>query len=90
MLRFFPSLREETFGPVAQNQSPTNRKDSSGFFHSATVYNTVELLIEAKITAKMNELSAAVSADDAEMAKKTADEIVILVADRKNKCKALK
>ncbi len=47
-------------------------------------------LIEAKITAKIDELSAAVSADDAEKAKGIADEIVILVADRKNKCKALK
>ena len=47
-------------------------------------------VIEAKITEKVDEFSSAVGADDAEKAKALADEIVILVADRNKKCKALK
>ena len=47
-------------------------------------------VIEAKITAKLDELSSAVGADDAEKVRKIADEIVILVADRNKKCKAMR
>lgn len=47
-------------------------------------------VIEAKITVKMDEYSSAVSANDVEKAKEIADEIIILVADRNRKCKAIK
>ena len=43
-------------------------------------------VIEAKITVKMDEFSSAIVADDAEKAKEIADEIVILIGDRNNKC----
>ena len=47
-------------------------------------------VIEAKITVKIDELSSAIDADNAEKAKEIADEIVILVSDRNKKCKSLK
>lgn len=58
--------------------------------YSDPMSNEALSLIEAKITVKMEELSSAVGADDAEKAKEIADEIVILVGDRNKKCKALK
>ena len=47
-------------------------------------------VIEAKITVKVDELSSMVSTDDTEKVKEIADELVLLVADRNKKCKALK
>lgn len=58
--------------------------------YSDPMSNDALSVIEAKITVKMDELSAAVSADDAAKAKEIADELVILVGDRNRKCKALK
>ena len=47
-------------------------------------------VIEAKITAKLDELSSAVAADDAEKVKEIANDLVLLVGGRNKKCKALK
>lgn len=47
-------------------------------------------VIEAKITVKFDELSTAVSADDAGKIKEYADETVLLIKERNAKCKALK
>lgn len=58
--------------------------------YSDPMSNDALSVIEAKITVKMDELSAAVSADDAAKAKEIADELVILVGDRNRKCKVLK
>jgi len=46
--------------------------------------------IEEKITVKMDELSSAVGADDAEKVKEIASELTALVGDRNNRCKFLK
>lgn len=45
---------------------------------------------EARITAKMSELADVVGADDAEKASSAAAEIVLLIKERNNKCKAMK
>ena len=58
--------------------------------YSDPMSNEALSVIEAKITVKVDEFSSAVSEDEAEKAKEIADEIVILVADRNRKCKALK
>lgn len=58
--------------------------------YSDPMSNEALSVIEAKITVKVDEFSSAVGADDAEKAIELADEIVILVADRNKKCKALK
>ncbi len=58
--------------------------------YSDPMSNDALSVIEAKITVKVDEFSSAVGTDDAEKAKEIADEIVILVADRNKKCKALK
>lgn len=47
-------------------------------------------VIEAKITVKTDELSTAVSNNDIEKIEEYADEIVLLITERGNKCKALK
>ena len=58
--------------------------------YSDPMSNDALSVIEAKITVKVDEFSSAVDADDAEKAKEIADEIIILVADRNKKCKAVK
>lgn len=58
--------------------------------YSDPMSNEALSVIEAKITVKVDELASAVGVDDAEKAKEIADEIVILVGDRNNKCKLLK
>lgn len=45
-------------------------------------------VIEAKITVKMDEFTNAISEDDSERSKEIADELVLLVKERNNKCKA--
>jgi len=47
-------------------------------------------VIEAKITVKVDEFSSSVIADDVEKAKAIAEELIILIAERNKKCKALK
>ena len=58
--------------------------------YSDPMSNDALSVIEAKITVKVDEFSSAVGVDDAEKAKEIAGEIIILVADRNKKCKALK
>lgn len=58
--------------------------------YSDPMSNEVLSVIEAEITVKMDEFSTVVNTDDAEKAKKIADEIVILVVDRNRKCKTRK
>lgn len=47
-------------------------------------------VIEAKITVKLDELSSAVAADNAEKVKEIANDLVLLVGDRNKKCRVLK
>lgn len=58
--------------------------------YSDPMSNDALSVIEAKITVKVDEFSSAVGADDAEKAKEIAGEIIVLVADRNKKCKAVK
>lgn len=58
--------------------------------YSDPTSNDALSVIEAKITVKVDEFSSAVGVDDAEKAKEIAGEIIILVADRNKKCKAVK
>ena len=58
--------------------------------YSDPMSNSALALEEAQITVKLNEFSAAVSADNSVNAKAVADEIVNLVNARNNKCMALK
>ncbi|MCR5336483.1 MAG: hypothetical protein K6E42_08025 [Synergistes sp.] len=58
--------------------------------YSDPMSNEALNVIEAKITVKMDELSAAVGEDNAERVKEIAGETVILVGDSNKKCRALK
>lgn len=58
--------------------------------YSDPASNDALSVVEAKITVKMDEFADAVGADDAEKAKEIADELVVLIGDRNNKCKLLK
>lgn len=58
--------------------------------YSDPMSNEALSVTEAQIATKMEELAAAVGADDAEKAKEIADEIVILVNDRNKKGRLLK
>ena len=66
------------------------KKVYEAVLYSDPMSNESLSVIEAKITVKVDELASAVGADDAKKVKEIADEIVILVGDRNNKCKALK
>ena len=58
--------------------------------YSDPMSNNALLFEESQITAKMSAFAAVVGADDAERSKTVADELVILIEARNNKCKALK
>ncbi len=58
--------------------------------YSDPMSNEALSVIEAKITVKMDELSAAVNADDAMKTKIVADELVMLAGERNKKVKVLK
>ena len=58
--------------------------------YSDPVSNEALSVIEAKITVKMDELSAAVNANDTVKTKETSDELIVLVGDRNRRCKTLK
>ncbi len=86
---------------IADAQSIINRtKSESVKAECKKVYDAIRYsdpmssdalsVIEAKITVKMDELATVVGTDDAMKVKKIADELVILVGDRNEKCKALK
>ncbi len=58
--------------------------------YSDPVSNDALSVIEAKITVKMDELSAAVQADDEQKVKAAAEEVILLIGDRNKICKASK
>ena len=66
------------------------RKVYEAVRYSDPMSNEALSVIEAKITVKLDELSSAVAADDAEKVKEIANDLVLLVGDRNKKCKALK
>ena len=91
---FIKSLTVDAEGLIARAQSETAKSAAKKVYeavrYSDPMSNEALSVIEAKITVKVDEFAAAVSADDAEKSKEIADEIVILVGDRNKKCKALK
>lgn len=64
------------------------KKTCEAVRYSDPMSNEALSVIEAKITAKVDEFAAAVGADDVAKAKELADDIVILVGDRNKKCKS--
>ena len=58
--------------------------------YSDPMSNEALSVTEAKITVKLDELKAAIAADDAEKAKTAAEELMLLIKERNAKCKALK
>ena len=58
--------------------------------YSDPMSNDALASVEAQITVKFSELSEAVNADNAELVSTLANELVILVNDRNNKCRLLK
>lgn len=91
---FMRNLTVDTEGILSRAKSDTVRavcqKVHDSVRYSDPMSNEALSVIEAKITVKMDELSSFVAADDAEKVKEIADELIILVADRNNKCKGLK
>lgn len=91
---FIKSLTVDTESILSRAKSDAVRAECKKVYeavrYSDPMSNDALSVIEAKITVKVDELSSAVGADDAEKAKEIADEIVILVGDRNKKCKASK
>lgn len=91
---FIKNLTVDTESILARAKSDTVRAECKKVYeavrYSDPMSNEALSVIEAKITVKMDELSGAVSSDDAEKAKEIADEIILLVGDRNKKCKVLK
>lgn len=91
---FIKSLTVDVESVLARAKSEAVKEECKKVYeavrYSDPISNEALSTIEAKITVKVDELSSSVSIDDAEKVKEIADEIVILVADRNKKCKALK
>lgn len=91
---FIKSLIVDTESILSRAKSDAVKEECKKV-HEAVRYsdpmsNDALSVIEAKITVKVDEFSSAVGVDDAEKAKEIAGEIIILVADRNKKCKAVK
>lgn len=91
---FIKNLTVDTESLLSHAKSDAVKAECKKVFESVRysdpMSNDALSVIEAKITVKVDEFSSAVGADDAEKVKKIADEIIMLVADRNKKCKALK
>lgn len=91
---FIRNLTAEAEGLVAKAKSEAVRKECHKVYEAARysdpMSNEALAGMEANITVKMEELTSAVRADDADKAKVIADEIVILVGDRNKKCTVIK
>lgn len=66
------------------------RKVYEALRYSDPMSNEALSVTEAKITVKLDELKAAIAADDAEKTKTAAEELMLLIKERNAKCKALK
>ena len=91
---FVKNLTVDAEGALARAKSDAVKAECKKVYeavrYSDPMSSEALSVIEAKITVKMDEFSAAVGADDAEKAKELAEEIVILVGERNRRCKALK
>ena len=91
---FINELNVQAKGILARSQNGAVRaecqKVCDAVRYSDPISNEALSVIEAKITIKMNELSTAVRAGDEQKVKVTADEVLLLINDRNQKCKATK
>jgi len=91
---FIKNLMVDTESILARAKSNAVKAECKKVYeavrYSDPMSNEALSMIEAKITVKVDELSSAVGADEAEKVKEIAEEIVILVGDRNKKCKELK
>ncbi len=91
---FIKSLTVDAESILARAKSDAVKTECQKVFeavrYSDPMSNEALSVIEAKITVKMDEFGAAVSADDAEKVKTLAEELTLRLGDRSKKCKALK
>ena len=91
---FIKNLTVDAEGLLARAKSDAVKADCKRVYeavrYSDSMSNEALSVIEAKITVKIDEFFSAVGADNAEKAKEIADEIVILISDRNQKCKVFK
>lgn len=91
---FIRNLTVDAQSILARAQSDYVRGECNKVYdairYSDPMSNDALSVIEAKITVKMDEFSTAVVSDNSVRVREIADELVILVAERNNKCRALK
>ena len=91
---FIKGLTVDAENVLARAGSPEIKAECQKVYeairYSDPMSNEALSVIEAKMTVKMDELSSAVVANDAEKVKGIAGELVLLAGDRNRKCKALK
>ena len=91
---FIKNLTVEAEGLLARAKSDAVKKECKKVYEAARysdpMSNDALSGIEADISGKMNEFSAAVDEDDSDKVKKIVEELVILIGDRNKKCKVLK
>lgn len=91
---FIKNLAADTENIMARAKSDAVREECRKVceaVRSSDPMSVPELnVVEAQLTLKADALGAAVSADDAGKVKELADEFVILVKERNNKCKLMK
>lgn len=91
---YIKSLTVDTESILARAKSEPVKAECKKVYeavrYSDPMSNEALSVIETKITAKMDEFSSAVGADDGKQAKEIANEIKVLVDDRNKLCKSLK
>ena len=91
---FIRNMTAEAERLMARAQSPEAkavcRKVYEALRYSDPMSHPELSVIEAKITVKMDELSAALAADDEEKMKGIANTLIIIISDRNSQCRILK
>jgi len=91
---FIKSLTVDAGNLLARATTPEAKEACKKVYeavrYSDPMSNEALKVVEAQITVKFSELAAAVGSDETDKVKAAADELMILVADRNNKCKSLK
>ena len=91
---FIRNMTAEAESLMARAQSPEAKavckKVYEALRYSDPMSHPGLSVIEAKITVKMDELSAALAADDEEKMKGIANTLIIIISDRNSQCRILK
>ncbi len=91
---FIKSLTVDSEGLIARAQTEEIKNECKKVYeavrYSDPMSNAALAAQEAQITLKINELAAAVNANNADNTKKSANELIILIEDRNKKCRLLK